>query len=127
MHTRLFLLAVGWAMGLVAWETAADSPPYLAAAGIWAALEAVASISCIAAAAAPHRGLTALSGASVVCSALGRACGILVQIIRDPEVSSASLTGAVAWSLIAGLSFVVWKHYVAIWAAAKATYRRPAP
>jgi hypothetical protein len=118
MHPRLVLLVVGWAMALVGWQTAKYHPAYLALAPFWAILAFAAAAACVFAAVHPHRAWVALSGSTLVCSAAGRAIGILGQLgsggvaaEQQPSFVVASLT----WGLIALLSYLVWAEYILPW------------
>lgn len=118
MHPRLVLLTVGWAMAIVGVQTARYHPSYLALSPLWAALAFAAAAACVFAAAHPHKGWVALSGSTLVCSAGGRAVGILGQLGSGGvavEQRPSFVIAAVTWGLIGFLAYVVWSEYILPW------------
>lgn len=104
-------MLVGICFALVAWQTAEYPPSYLALSALWAACAGLCAATCFAAAIAPSRLLVATSGATLVCSALGRALGLAGQI------------GSVVWALVALLALAAWKHYVTPWSISRRWHR----
>jgi len=126
MRPRVLLLIVGICLAIVAWQTAEYPPTYLALSALWTACAGLCAGTCIAAAIVPSRALVATSGATLVCSAFGRALGLVGQIYTGgvDEQQLASFTiAAVVWSLVGLLAFTAWKHYVTPWSIARRWHR----
>lgn len=126
MKPRGFLFLVGVCLALVAWQTAEYPPSYLALSALWTACAGLCAATCFAAAIAPSRLLVATSGATLVCSALGRALGLVGQIgsggVQDTQLPAFTIA-AVVWALVALLALAAWKHYVTPWSISRRWHR----
>jgi hypothetical protein len=128
MRVRMFLLLVGWCMGVVAWQTFAYPPDYLAAAWVWATVATAAALSALIAVASPQRGFAVIAGAALICHSIGRSGGIVIQIVfRERFAASAPFANyavaATTWALVALLSLQAWSHYVLPWSASRKVLR----
>ena len=114
----LVLLAV--LFGVTTYGTLRYQPDYLHLPHLWAALAAVASVTCAWSLAQPGRVRVAVAGAACIGAAAARAIAIAVQLVTHPPAGPlfwSFVLAAVTWAAVALLINSLWQHVVLPWSA----------